>query len=100
MKKSLCVDWRNGDGDVGWCGAAAGFGAGGSCWTELDGPGYSALLRKDIRSGRKARSSRQNLTLTDAEATKFWPIYDQYTADLTKISDAKVGGDQGVRGQL
>ena len=30
-----------------------------------------------------------NLTLTDAEATKFWPVYDQYEADLVKINDAK-----------
>jgi len=30
-----------------------------------------------------------NLQLTDAEAVKFWPIYDQYTAELVKINDAK-----------
>jgi hypothetical protein len=47
------------------------------------------LLRKDIRSGRK-QIVAANLTLTDAEATKFWPIYDQYTAEQTKVSDAKV----------
>jgi hypothetical protein len=31
-----------------------------------------------------------NLKLTDAEATKFWPVYDQYTAEMTKINDQKV----------
>src|SRR5215468_4244847 len=47
------------------------------------------LLRKDIRSKRKQLIAA-NLKLTDAEATKFWPVYDQYTADLTKINDQKV----------
>ena len=30
-----------------------------------------------------------NLQLTDAEATKFWPVYDQYTAEVTKLGDQK-----------
>jgi len=46
------------------------------------------LLRKDIRSQKKQLTAA-NLNLTDAEATKFWPIYDQYTADLAKINDKK-----------
>jgi hypothetical protein len=28
--------------------------------------------------------------LSDAEAEKFWPIYDQYTAELSKIYDVKL----------
>ena len=46
------------------------------------------LLRKDIRSEKKQLIAA-NLQLTDTEATKFWPIYDQYTAELVKINDAK-----------
>jgi Spy/CpxP family protein refolding chaperone len=46
------------------------------------------LLRKDIRSQKKQLVA-QNLKLTDTEATKFWPIYDQYTAELVKINDKK-----------
>jgi hypothetical protein len=46
------------------------------------------LLRKDIRSEKKQLIA-QNLKLTDAEATRFWPIYDQYTAELVKINDKK-----------
>jgi Spy/CpxP family protein refolding chaperone len=46
------------------------------------------MLRKDIRS-RKKQLIAQNLKLTDAEATKFWPIYDQYTSELVKINDKK-----------
>jgi Spy/CpxP family protein refolding chaperone len=46
------------------------------------------LLRKDVRSQKK-QIIAANLKLTDAEAEKFWPIYDQYTADLVKINDTK-----------
>jgi len=46
------------------------------------------LLRKDIRSNKKQLIAA-NLKLTDTEATKFWPVYDQYTADLMKINDKK-----------
>jgi hypothetical protein len=47
-----------------------------------------ALMRQDIRSEKKQLIAA-NLTLTDTEATKFWPVYDQYTAELTKINDTK-----------
>jgi len=46
------------------------------------------LMRQDIRS-KKKQLIAQNLKLTDAEATKFWPIYDQYTAELVKVNDKK-----------
>ena len=46
------------------------------------------LLRKDIRSQKKQLIA-QNLKLTDTEATKFWPIYDQYTSELVKVNDRK-----------
>jgi hypothetical protein len=46
------------------------------------------LLRKDIRSQKK-QIIAANLQLTDQEAEKFWPLYDQYTAELVKINDAK-----------
>jgi hypothetical protein len=46
------------------------------------------LLRKDLRSQKKQMIA-QNLKLSDADATKFWPIYDRYVAELTKINDKK-----------
>jgi hypothetical protein len=46
------------------------------------------LLRQDIRSQVKQLIAA-NLKLTDTEATKFWPVYDQYTADLVKINDQR-----------
>jgi hypothetical protein len=46
------------------------------------------LLRKDIRSQKKQMIAA-NMKLTDKEAEQFWPIYDQYTAELVKINDKK-----------
>jgi hypothetical protein len=47
-----------------------------------------ALLRKDIRSQKKQLIAA-NVPLTDAEAQAFWPIYDQYTAELAAINNDK-----------
>ena len=46
------------------------------------------LMRKDLRSQKKQLIAA-NLKLTEAEAAKFWPVYDQYTAELAKINDTK-----------
>jgi hypothetical protein len=46
------------------------------------------LLRQDIRS-KKKQMIAANLKLTEAEATKFWPVYDQYTQELIKINDVR-----------
>jgi Spy/CpxP family protein refolding chaperone len=46
------------------------------------------LLRKDLRSEKK-QIVAANMDLTDVEAEKFWPVYDQYTADVAKINDTK-----------
>ena len=50
---------------------------------------YIDLLRKDVRSLKK-QVVAANLDLSDKEAEKFWPIYDQYTTDLGKINDTKI----------
>ena len=44
------------------------------------------LMRKDLRSKRK-QVIAANIQMTDAEAEKFWPIYDQYAADQRKAYD-------------
>lgn len=46
------------------------------------------LLREDIRAERK-KIVAANLPLSSAEATKFWPVYDQYVGDMKKINDAR-----------
>jgi hypothetical protein len=48
-----------------------------------------ALLRRDIRTIKKQLIAA-NLTLTDTEATRFWKVYEEYSADLGKISDTKM----------
>src|SRR6267378_1216842 len=47
-----------------------------------------ALLRKDIRTIEKQLIAR-NLTLTDGQATKFWPVYEQYSAEFGKINETR-----------
>jgi hypothetical protein len=47
------------------------------------------LLRQDVRSQKK-QIVAANMQLTDAEAEKFWPVYDQYTAEVTKLGDTRV----------
>jgi hypothetical protein len=49
-----------------------------------------AMLRSDLRSNRK-QVVAANMKLTDIEAEKFWPTYDQYVNELVKINDAKYG---------
>lgn len=46
------------------------------------------LLRKNLRSQKK-QTVAANLKLTDTQATRFWPVYDQYIAEQTKIHDQK-----------
>jgi hypothetical protein len=46
------------------------------------------LLRKDLRAKRKQLIAA-NLRLTESEAERFWPIYDQYIKELIAINDKK-----------
>jgi hypothetical protein len=46
------------------------------------------MLRQDLRSQKK-QIIAANMGLTDAEAVKFWPLYDQYTADTIKLNDTR-----------
>ena len=46
------------------------------------------MMRKDIRSQRK-QIIAANMKLSDAEAEKFWPVYEQYVSDLVNINGKK-----------
>jgi hypothetical protein len=48
--------------------------------------GELALMRTDLRSEKK-KLIAMNVNLTDAEATKFWPVYDQYATEMKKWND-------------
>jgi hypothetical protein len=41
------------------------------------------LLRRDLRSEKK-KIIAANLPLTEEEAIRFWPLYDQYVAEMAK----------------
>jgi hypothetical protein len=68
-----------------------------SAQTQQSAPGAAAtpnavsdqdiqLLRQDIRAQRK-QITAANVNLTADEATKFWPLYDQYIQETIKIND-------------
>jgi len=47
------------------------------------------ILRDTIRANKKALVAA-NLTLTDEEAARFWPLYDRYQTELTGVQDRAV----------
>jgi hypothetical protein len=58
---------------------------------EADKPATAAdldSLRAELRSSKKQLTA-STLTLTDAEASRFWPVYDRYADELAKIRDSQ-----------
>jgi hypothetical protein len=47
------------------------------------------LLKNNIRSQKK-QIVAANMDLTDAEAEKFWPLYDRYASESAKRYDTKI----------
>ena len=47
-----------------------------------------ALLRKDLRA-MKMQVIGQNMSLSDTEGQKFWPIYNHYVKDLQEVNNRK-----------
>ena len=47
------------------------------------------LLKSNLRSQKK-QIVAVNMDLTDAEAEKFWPVYNRYAAELATIYDTKI----------
>jgi hypothetical protein len=45
-----------------------------------------ALVRRNLRAEKK-KILAANVPLTEIEATKFWPVYDEYAAEMTKHYD-------------
>jgi hypothetical protein len=50
---------------------------------------YITLLRSDVRQ-QKAEMMGAVMQLSAEEAAKFWPIYSEYDAELTKLNDLRV----------
>jgi hypothetical protein len=47
-----------------------------------------ALLRQDLRA-KKMQVIGQNMSLSDQEGEKFWPVYNHYVKDLMAVNDQK-----------
>jgi len=47
-----------------------------------------ALLRRDLRA-MKMQVIGQNMSLSEEEGQKFWPIYNHYVKDLQQVNDRK-----------
>jgi len=47
-----------------------------------------ALLRQDLRA-KKMQVIGENMSLSDKEAEKFWPVYNHYVRDLREVNDQK-----------
>jgi hypothetical protein len=50
---------------------------------------YVALMRADVRQ-QKAELLGAVVALSASDAAKFWPIYNDYDAQLTKLNDQRV----------
>lgn len=59
------------------------YGAGEAAKADMD------ILRDSLRANKKALVAA-NMTLTDEEAARFWPLYDRYQKDLTAVNDRLV----------
>jgi hypothetical protein len=56
-------------------------------------PGDPAVAQPANIMGLKMAFVTKQLSLTNEEAQKFWPVYYSYTAELRKTRQAKKGGD-------
>jgi len=50
---------------------------------------YVTLLRTDVRQ-QKAQMLGEVMQLSAPDAAKFWPIYEQYDAELAKLNDKRI----------
>ena len=50
---------------------------------------YIKLLRKDVRS-QKSEVMSEVMQLDPDQAAKFWPIYRDYDAELSKVNDLRI----------
>lgn len=56
------------------------------CLAQSDAATALEITRGDIQADRKALVAL-NLTLTEAQAAEFWPLYREYRAEMEKVGD-------------
>jgi hypothetical protein len=49
-----------------------------------------ALLRQNLQAQAKQLITK-NMQLSDSEAASFWPLYNEYTAEVRKVNDTRFG---------
>ena len=49
-----------------------------------------ALLRQNLQAESK-KIVEKNMQLSDAEGAAFWPLYNEYTAEVRKVNDTRFG---------
>ncbi len=49
-----------------------------------------ALLRTNLQAQAKQIITK-NMQFTDSEAAAFWPLYDEYAAEVRKVNDTRFG---------
>ncbi len=47
------------------------------------------MLRQEVGKDRR-EIVKANMLLTNSEAARFWPIYDEYVAEMNKVGDRRV----------
>lgn len=52
---------------------------------------YIELLRSNVQTA-KTEVLTETMQLTDAQSTKFWPIYREYNVKLQALNDKKIAG--------
>ena len=62
----------------------------GSLWAQqkMNMEDYIQLIRTDLRTAKKDIIT-QNMGFSETDSKAFWPIYQKYEEDLTKIGDIK-----------
>ena len=61
----------------------------GSDVPQADSDDFIDLFAQRCKVSEEA-DHRENMELSHAEPQKFWPVYDQYAAELSKIYDVKI----------
>jgi hypothetical protein len=47
------------------------------------------MLRQEVGKDRR-EIVKANMLLTNSEAARFWPVYDEYVAEMNKVGDRRV----------
>jgi hypothetical protein len=61
---------------------------------ELNTQAYIQLLRADLKASKRTLI-KESMQLDESQAAAFWPLYNQYDVEQTKLADQKLALVQG-----